>query len=84
MTKKLETYMLTVDGDAVKVWTSQGPVHTITSLEDFRDWANAEANRVGVSVEALALVYSTTMDFPEDETKDRKTLQLVKQLKAER
>jgi hypothetical protein len=70
--KKSPLYLLTVSGSKVML-VAPGCDHTVTSVEDYYLFVEAEAARIGVA--ELDVVCSSQMDMPD--TRNKKTLALI-------
>jgi len=75
------SYVVSVErAQGVIITDGRDRVTKIASVAEFDAYFDAEAARLGVSVDALPVYNSSTMHFPEDSTSDPAVLALVEAL----
>jgi hypothetical protein len=55
----------------------------ITSADEYYNFFDSEAKRLDKTVDGLEVFFSSSMDYPEDDTNDPKILALVQELKGD-
>jgi len=72
---------LTIENDSVVLMDDRDVSYRVDSVEGYRLLLESEASRLGVTVEDLTVMASSSMDFPEDFTTNPQTVQLARELR---
>ena len=67
-------YVLFIENDRVQVHRDDTSLYMVKSVDDFDNYMQQEASRLGVKREDLEVAFSSTIDFPEEFTTNADTI----------
>ena len=76
-------YNLSVNNDRIEV-KSEGltSVRVITDIQYYIRFFTSEAERIGCDIDDLTVMCSSSMDWPEDSTKNKETIALANEIRG--
>jgi hypothetical protein len=86
MSRPATYFFLTIEYDNVVVkydGTSGGKVtRPIRDIEDYRQFFISKADEAGVDIDNFDVMCSSSIDFPEEHTKNPKTINLAREIRS--
>lgn len=70
-------HFVTVEDDDVVIYYGADQARVIQTLQEYRSFLKARADAQGVEMKDLTVMASSSMDFPEENTKNADTIALA-------